>query len=287
VAIFSCVLLFLSGLTVLVRERNRYNVVSYGELLKIRDKLKVLSPQEKQDLAFFIHEVTSSDQYSYALVGYKPMSLSNVIVEDSGDLPVFYREDFQKPRYQTLRRGYLAWEKYETLFPRKKHILINYPFLGKGRREIALICPKLCKSLVLEHLADFRDILGKPYTSEEVFWILTHPEHRDFYSIMDRTRLVGILLGFGRNNAWLYERYRGGKSRCILERQLAEQDPLQMFSDEWPWPGAQLSPNFACDLSTDETQHLKKHYKEAKRVVWWTYFLRNNLEVTLALLTQN
>jgi len=287
IALLTFVLLFIGGLTFLVYERNRYNVVSHLELLTIREKLKVLSPQEKQDLTFFIGEVILFDQYPYTLVGYKPMSICNVIVEDTGDLFAFCREAFKTPRYQTLRRGYLVWEKYQSLFPRKKHILINYAFLGKGRREIALIYPKLCITTIQEHLDDFREILGKPYTSEEVFWILTHPEHNDFYTIIDHTRLVGILFGFGRNNAYLYEQYRGGASRSVTWHQRSEQDPLQMFSNEWPWPRAQLSPDFACDPSTEETQQLKKHYKKARRIIRWTYFLRNNLEVTLALLMQN
>lgn len=287
VKLLTCGLLLIGGLTFLVCERNRYNIVSHEELLTIREKLKVLSPQEKQDLTFFIGQVISFDYYPYTLVDYKPMSISNVIVEDTEDLLVFWREAFKKPRHQTLRRGYLVWEKYQSLFSSKKHILINYSFLGKGRREIALICPKLCMATIQEHLDDFREILGKPCTSEEVFWILTHPEHNDFYTIIDHTRLVGILLGFGRNNASLYEQHRGAASRSITSHQRSKQDPLQMFSNEWPWPGALLEPDFACDPTTAETQQLKKHYKKASKIVRWTYFLRNNLEVTLALLMQN
>jgi hypothetical protein len=285
--LLTCGLLFIGGLAFLICERNRYNVVSRAELLAIREKLKVLSQQEKEDLAFFISDIIVFDQYPYTLVGYKPMSICNVVVEDTEDLLIHFREAFKKPRYQTLRRGYLVWEKYQSLFPRKKHILINYSFLGKGRLEIALICHKVCMATIQEHLDDFREILGKPCTSEEVFWILIHPEHSDFYTIIDRTRLVGILLGFGRNNATLYEQYLGGISRSVTEPPQPEQSPLQMFSSALPWPGAKLSPNFACDPTTEETQQLKKHYKKASRVVRWTYFLRNNLEVTLALLMQN
>ena len=242
-ALLTCGLLFIGGLTFLVCERNRYNVVSHRELLTIREKLKVLSPQEKQDLTFFIGQVISFDQYSYTLVGYKPMSICNVVVEDTEDL-AFCREEFKRPRHQTLMRGYLVWKKYQSLFPRKKHILIDYSFLGKGRREIALICPKLCMATIQEHLDDFREILGKPCTSEEVFWILTHPEHNDFYTIIDHTRLIGLLLGFGRNNACLYEQYRGGASRSVTGHQRSEQDPLQMFNNEWPWPGSEALARF-------------------------------------------
>lgn len=287
VMLFICGLLLICGSACIVRERSRYNLVSREELLIIREKLKALSPQERQDLAFFITQITSFDQYPYTLVGYKPMSICSVIAENSKDLRASSQEAFKGPRHQILMRGYLVWEKYQSLFPRKRYILIDYSFLGKGRRELALICLKLCMTTIQEHLSDFQEALGKPCTIEEVFQILHRPEHDNFYTIIDNTHLIGILLGFGRNNAYLYEQYRGGASRSITWHQRSTQDPLQMFSNEWPWPGALLSPNFACDPTTEETQKLKMRYKKARKIIRWTYFLRNNLEVTLALLTQN
>lgn len=261
--------------------------MSHRELLAIRERLRVLTVQERRDLEFFISQAISLDQYAYTLVGYKPVSICNVIVEDTEDLLPFFRESFQTTKYQTLRRGYLVWQKYQSLFPMKQRVLVDYAFLGRGRREIALICHSLCTRVIQEHLGDFQDVLGKLYTSEEVFEILTHPKHEDFHKIIDHTRLIGILLGFGKGNAALYEQHRGGVSRSAIWYEHSAQDPLQMFSDEWPWPWAQLSPDFACDPTTEETKQLRKHYQKASKVVYWTYFLRNSLEVTLALLVQN
>ncbi|MBU6382689.1 MAG: hypothetical protein KGR16_00005 [Verrucomicrobia bacterium] len=280
-----CGLAVICLLAWLVCERNHYNIVAHTELLAIREKLKALSPQEKRDLAFFIDDVIFFDQYPYTLVGYKPMSICNVIVEDSEDLLAALRETFKKPRQQMLMRGYLAWKKYQSLFPSKTHVMIDYSLMGRGRRELAIICPQLCRLKIQEHLSDFQEILGKPCTSEEVFQILTHPEHADFYRIVDHTRLVGILLGFGRNNAFLYEQHRGGPSRSAAwHSRRSRQDSMQMFSNEWPRPGTLLGPDFACDPTTDETLQLKTHYNKARKIVRWSYFCRNNLEVTLALL---
>ncbi len=293
IGLLICGLLLIGCLAFVVFERNQYNVVSHKELLIVREKLKILNLQERQDLAFVIGQVIMWDHYPYTLIGYKPMSICNVVVEDTEDLLDGCRESFKNPRKQMLKRGYLIWEKYQSFFPRKKHVLINYSFQGKGRREIALICSKLCMTTIEEHLDDFQEILGKSHTSEEVFKILTYPEHDDFYRIIDHTRLVGILLGFGRNNAYLYEQHQGGVSRSKTRHQWSREYPLQMFSNEWPllgtwpWLGALLSPNFACDPTTEETQQLKKHYQKAHKIVRWTYFLRNSLEVTLALLTQS
>lgn len=118
IALFTCGFFLIS---LFVYERTIYNIVSHEELLSIREKLKILSPQEKQDLTFFIGQVTAFDQYPYTLVGYKPMSISNVIVEDTEDLPSYWKEDLKRPRNQMLKRGYLVWKKYQDLFPIKKH----------------------------------------------------------------------------------------------------------------------------------------------------------------------
>ncbi len=284
--VLACGVVFIGGLACLIYERNRYNIVSHEELLSVREKLKVLSPQEKKDLAFFIDTALVFDHYSYTLVGYKPMSLSVVVVEDTEDLQEWVREAFKRPRYQTLRRGYLVLEKYQSLFPRKK-LLVNYSFCGKGRKEVVLVCSNACMATIKDNLEDFREILGRQCVTEEVFWILTHPKHDDFYRMIDRTRLFGILLGYGKNNASLFEQYRGGISRSILGPQRSCQDSLQSFNDEWFWPTVTRLPDFACDPATEETKELKKHYENARKTIRWTYFFRNNLEVTLALLMQN
>jgi hypothetical protein len=277
----------LAGLSYMLYVRNCYNIVSREEILAVREKLTLLSPEEKRDLAFFIKEIIVFDSYPYTLVGYKPMSMCCVIIEDTEDLCADWREDFKRPRHQTEMRGWLTWVKYQSLFPLKKHILINYSFMGRGRKEIALICPQLCMATIEKNLGDFQEILGKQCTSEEVFEILVHPEHAEFYTIIDHARLFGILLGFGRNNAYLYEKHQGYASRSNVGYQQTGPNPLQGFSNDRPWPGALLSPTFACDPTTEETQQLKKHYNQAQKFVRWTYFLRNHLEVTLALLMQN
>ena len=63
--------------------------------------------------------------------------------------------------------------------------------------------------------------------------------------------------------------------------------PEAEVSNEWPWLRTQIGPDFACDPKTEETIFLKNHYKKAKKIVYWTYFGRNTLEVTLALLGKN
>ncbi len=183
---------------------------------------------------------------------------------------------------EAKKRGYLVWKKYESLFPQKKTILTDY-YISKieGEKQMALISLKLCSSKIEEHLADFCGVLGRPCKSSEILEILTHPEHNEFHAIMVRDLLLGILLGSDRNNAYLYEQIRSA------HKQRPGKDPLGPLTNEWPfWLRKWRLPGFACDPATKETRQLKKHYQEARRIIRWTYFNRDNLEVTLALLTQ-
>src|SRR5579872_2497785 len=100
----SCSIFLLVGLSYLLYIRDCYNLVSHEEVLAVRKKLEILSPQEKQDLAFFIDEIISFDPYPYTLVEYKPMSICNVFVEDPGDLDPDWSETFHRPRHQKEMR---------------------------------------------------------------------------------------------------------------------------------------------------------------------------------------
>jgi hypothetical protein len=281
--LFLCGFLFISCSFLLLYERNRYNIVSDKELVVIREQLKTLDPQEKKDLAVFIDRAILFDQYPYVLIGYKPMSICN------------FSLDLEKldaacniPFCEAKKRGYLVWKKYAALFPPKKTTLTDYYSDEiEGIREMSLICLNLCSSKIEEHLTDFCEVLGRACKSTEILEIITNPGHNDFRAIVERDRLLGILLGSGRNNAYLYEQHLPQRRLMLDDPLSSSKDPLTSFTNEWPtWPRKWRLPGFACDPATEETKQLKKHYQEARKIIRWTYFNRDNLEVTLALLVQ-
>lgn len=272
----------------LIYEKNQYNSVSNEELVSIREKLKALSSQERRDLTEFFDKALLFEQYPYTLVGYKPMSIFNFPV--TSDIGADSQTIGNHTWHQTMQRGYSVWKKYQSLFPQKKNIIVEYRRSKRpGRKEMSLICLKLCKANVKAHLSDFSEVLGRSCNSKEILEILMNPKHVDFHTIMEHERLLGILLGFGKNNAYLYE--QRVKSRSLLGltyQQSWEKYPLASFTNEWPaWPRKWRLPGFACDPDTEETKQLKQHYQKARRIIRWTYFNRDRLEVTLALLSQS
>jgi hypothetical protein len=272
--IFFCLILFSIG-GYFAHQRNHYNLTSTAEIRKVKAQLALLSKEERKDLEFFFSYATLFSQYSYTLVHSKPMSICNFL-EWADDLPAMFKNNYQKPRsklfFDSLSRGHRAWDKYQKLFPCKEYpIVSHHQSKSSGLKEISLIHPTLCKKVIQENIADFHEVLASPYSAEEIFSIITNPEHPLFYPIIEHHRLLGILLGFGRTNAYLFEH----KLR----------DQLTSFTKEWPhWPRKWRLPAFVCNPNTEETQTLKNTYVIARRHIRWTYLGRNNLEVTLALL---
>lgn len=274
--ILSCIAILLSfAILFCFTQKNRWNIVSEQELITIRKKLEKLNPQEKKDFSYFINRLIALDSFAYTLVESKPMSVGVVALED--------QEQPLTENQKALKRGYFVWKKYQTLFLGKRFLWIDYPFLRENRLEIALIFPALYKSIIHKHLNDFHHVLKDNQTTDQIFQILTSPEDKRFYPLIDRTYLFGILLGFGKDNSILYEEHTLQPHRSVITNQRLSNQPLPTFHQEKPYPWAILSPNFACDPKSLETKELKKIYSRAKKIVFWTYFLRNRLEVSLAL----
>lgn len=102
-----------------------------------------------------------------------------------------------------LRQGWHAWQKYAHQFPSTR-------FLLKGRRssddrtEIVLIDKARFQCMFEEHVDDFQSILGKNVTASS---LLRRYENNDlplFDLLQQHHALLGILLGYGKRNSWLF-----------------------------------------------------------------------------------
>lgn len=153
-----------------------------------------------------------------------------------------------------------------------------------GGSLLVLINKQEFMNVVASHKNDFGDITLSST-------IMTKLQSNDF--------LMGILLGYGRENAWLYYR----KNHCLEKIQLTsfvEPQEHERFSNyvvskgiwgfatgslftdlsQWPLPG------FAVDPEIAETKSLKKKYNMGRQKLIACFDRRNFLDATLELLTQ-
>ena len=93
--------------------------------------------------------------------------------------------------------------------------------------------------------------------------------------IMNHDLLQGILFGFGRNNAYLFEQNMRNK---LVYFSVHPYFLDRLISSEIAF----AAPGFVCDPTTEETKQLQEKYDYGCKLLYWTYFKRDFLKTTLA-----
>ena len=272
-ALLFCIPLFTFGY--LITQRTLYNKIDHQSILVARETLKSISKSDQKALSVFFKTCVIKDSLAHTILGYKPMSLLCL------ETPEVTNDPKLQTQFRLALKGYEIFKHNSLLFPKKSYSIVEFENHYIPNLPFLLIIHHDCsRRLIVEHIEVFLDALGKSISLEDLFSILTNPNHEDFYTIMDSHFLKGILFGFGKTNAYLFE-------NNVKER-------LSLFKVHWPfmqkWIHSPIKGNqiyFSCDYSTKETQELQKRYDEGAKVLYWTYFKRDFLETTLALFQQN
>ena len=235
---------------IVIYKKSKYDLVTRKELLSARQKIATLTEEEKTLLTGFFDEFLFSS-CAYPLIKSKPMGLFS-----------FYKED---PKLA-------FWKQYQDSLSIEDYNFIYYPpKFSKDFTFAIIVCIDLCKQCIESHLDIFNTALSANFSSEEIYNIVVDSQHERFYDIHYNDLLLGILLGYGKNNANLYAQKQRDKLSSFTKE-------IPIFSPKW------CLPFFVCDQSTEETKLLKNRYIQARSYIRWTLIGHNNLEVCLALL---
>ncbi len=210
------------------------------------------------------------------------------------------------PRRIKFDRGFETWKKYEKFFPTSRFTF----FYEKYRSNdvlITLINKQSFIQKVKQHADDFKTILNREVTGEEL--LKERTDKRLFSEIlMNHDGLIGTLLGYGRDNAFLFHQksqlpsdqekrdfFEQSGLDCIWTEEECEDFRKKFESVTWInsyITGSHLKnldlmtlPSFAVLLSSPETQYWRKHYLETKQIIIEFYKDKDFLEATLKLLT--
>ena len=250
--------------------------------------IQSISREDVKVLEFFFQNLLFQRGFAYTLFGNKPMSTE-----------YYDREDPNKPQLLlSSAEGYKMWEKYAHLFPSREHIFLFYEDIQENIYEITLINKRAFHQVVAENEEKFAAFFGPEINSEKLLNLLIQKRSLWNTPMKDRDDLIGILLGFGRHNAELFQKrseiescrmrltkYRTTPSlgyHSVEEELEALNAALQSFCGEGriTLNYARL-PGFAADLNHDETRQLKKNYAQQRKLITRRYSRRNALEITL------
>ncbi len=189
-SIWRCAFIFLFLISGCQRNRTRHTQSSCTILQALPEK-------DLKTLDSFFQILCREYDFAYTLFGNKPMSMA-CYSSSLGSTAIYHPAE-----YLNLEKGWELWENYKTLFPSKQFVF------KKCTDNISAIF-LLNKQLVLDHILQnqkkFEEILKRKIEPQEFLQQLCHSEHGIMELLAESSELLGILLGYGKTNAMLFER---------------------------------------------------------------------------------
>lgn len=265
--------------------------------------------KDKKRLEYFFRDVCFLNAWAYTLMGSKPMSIHQyrkpwaavrylVFHPEIKDIllecfwpPKFYEIcHLLTPEQFKIKLGWDTLNKYVPYFPNSRFVLYTSDSHNDGIVVLTLVDKIKFMNMVKQHLEDFLPVLHvQEIEPEDLF---DNKKLHLFLKSLNTNGLFGTVLGFGRENAWLFHKYR------------------EMDLPEWPmaspWPDEEVLnleklnqkdisfqswdlsdlfyPRFACDPESAETKQLKQIYREEREKIIGYYKGKDVVEATLSLL---
>jgi hypothetical protein len=267
--------------------------------------------KDKRRLEYFFRDVCFLNAWAYTLLGSKPMSIHqytkplkamrNVAFHPELNeilLTCFWPPNLKEicylfnPEQLKIKNGWDALNKHMRKIRSNRFALFSF---DKGDVVVLALVDKIkLIQIVDRHGDDFKEILetlnisSKELMIEDNLYLFLKSIHSD--------GLLGTLLGFGRENAWLFQKYKNMNS-SLLDRPMKgawegqESEYLEKICKKTrsfsPWDVSDLFyPPFACSPNSEETKKIKERYEEDRERIIHYYQGKDVVEATLSLFNQ-
>lgn len=172
----------------------------------------------------FMQLVTNSSA-AYTLFGPKPMSIEGYTDNALAMTP----HEIHFPNETLIfKHGWDSWEKFQDHFPSQVYALKRVPFYDHPSYwHIYVINKPATLTVLRKHIDTFNTTLGTHYTAEEL-WSRMDASDIFFHSVVEHSSLLGILLGYGKENAEAFTR----RAEICLHLNRFSTPPFQL-NHEW------------------------------------------------------
>jgi hypothetical protein len=245
----------------------------------ISETIEKIPHEDREKLERFFWDLIVCNHFGYTLYGDKPISLNGYFCKTPlgnilcGQLPV---DEF--PQLLSV------WKKYASNFPSSKFLLIDEPQSNPDMREFVIINKTAFIKTINKNIVYFKKVLGDNVSGRKLLNQLKQPDANLHTVLHNHEGLLGILLGYGTRNAFLYH-----QRDKILHNVRMEKVPLNLYASDkstlnadkkkklkYLWahlkscgehdysPLTIGSVHFVGDLSNHETIALMKKYQKTR-----------------------
>jgi hypothetical protein len=254
--------------------------------LKVEIKLPsgkiFVSLKEKKQLEYFLEDLVIYECGGYTLLGNKPVTFT-YILKPIFKWDLFYLWDAFSPSNIKRRRAWQTFKKYQPQLCGTNIIIWSETSPWNKNVELILLANKKeIYRVISENEKDFEAIDLKELKSKDFFAEI----------LQSHEGLIGTVLGYGRNNAWLF-----WKDRSLLPKEgIFSKEIHGLFKNKkaalnfaFGWPKMTLSdilmyPTFRANPDLEETKQLKESYLITRKTICNYYEGQNFLEATIQLL---
>ena len=242
----------------------------------VLDILKILPAEDRQDLTYLFHRVFLQQDGAYTIFGNKPVSSAASFL-----IPLWEATLMGYP--VKFSKSWNTWLKYKHKFPMKKYVIVSEKYTSKKSGSVAIYVYVIDKikfiKIINNNLSLFEAVLHKKIDPEKLLNDIETEKSSFLASINNNEMLFGILLGYGKHNASLYEKSKLSRTARIL---FPEKVKLKC-SDEETYHMMIVNPvQFMADLGHPETKALQKKYKNLRKRISDIYSQGDILEITLS-----
>lgn len=259
-----------------------------------------LTLDERKFLKEFFCDLLFGYDGAYTLFGTKPVSLSLIQTpatdEEIAEWNAYYESLPEEEKTQMMMRkkrydfpaNYHKWQEIKHRFPIRQYLFGT--FLLDDKTEIILFVNiEMTIRTLLEYYDDFRRVLGLDFDPLQVVFEVENSDSPFWKKVaIEGHSLLGILLGYGRDNAWFFEwnmKYEGEQnkignffrtlpSKFDGDRYIRYPDP-----QDFPLP---IFKSFGLHPNTQLISQYRKEQKQIKKL----YRGKDDVDVALDWLTR-
>jgi len=257
-------------------------------------KIQAISISDRAILEAFFRVLMLKEGGAYVLFGNKPVaftSFSHSLHEHMG-APQMRRYEREN---KLIKEGWETWKKYAPSFHSSRFIL-ECRTHNNGREEICLIDQERYEQVIKDNLRDFQGVLGDETTPEILLKKYRSGNKTLFQTLHEHQALLGIVLGFGTENSWLFHEHtsmRYDDPNLIPDRPFKQIRSMPAALNQHKLKGIFNEKNhrkcvkflhlpyFLADPNSEETRVLRAQYLQQQQAIQEAYAHGHFLEVTL------
>ncbi len=242
-------------------------IITFIQAENTTEFIKNIPLEEQKELECLFYNLVNDSNFGYTLFGDKPVSIASYfkITPWENFIELGQCDEIFWQRWK-------IWEKYRNRFHIQNYLLLKED--SSNVNEIFFINKKSFLDTLINHLDIFEAILKKKISPQKFLADIEERQISFYDSIQNNEILLGILLGYGKHNSFVfYQRQKILNKNC-----------LNYYSNK----NQLLRINSLCFMVDDnhhETKSLKEKYQKLRGKLSVIYAKGNFLEITLAKLT--